>query len=54
MRQQLAAIKEELGDGPGGKEDDATTLEAKLNELPLPPEARRAVESELRCLRFRV
>jgi ATP-dependent Lon protease len=43
LREQLRAIKKQLGD----KEDDLEPLRAKLDELPLPDEAREHVEREL-------
>lgn len=50
LRQQLKAIKEELGD----KEDEESgieELEAKLKEAGLPPDAEKAAQRELRRMR---
>ncbi|HJL40093.1 MAG TPA: endopeptidase La [Myxococcales bacterium LLY-WYZ-16_1] len=44
LRRQLDAIKDELGEGEGGELGD---VKKKLEELPLPEEARSAVDREL-------
>ena len=52
LRQQMQAIREELGEGEGGnEEDDLDQLQAKLHEADPPPEILKAAESELRKLR---
>jgi ATP-dependent Lon protease len=50
LRQQLKAIKDELGEGEDG-DDDLAELEAKVGEASLPEEAERAARKELRRLR---
>src|SRR5690606_20718294 len=50
LRQQLKAIKEELGEGDDA-DDDLAELEAKVNEAELPDEADKAARKELRRLR---
>jgi len=53
LRQQLKAINEELGNksGEGGEVDEVAQLETNLKGLPLPAEARQAVDRELNRLR---
>ena len=52
LRQQMQAIREELGEGEGGnEEDDLEQLQAKLHASEPPPEILKAAESELRKLR---
>ena len=50
LRQQLKAIKEELGEGEDG-EDDLADLEVRVREANLPDEAEKAARKELRRLR---
>jgi ATP-dependent Lon protease len=50
LRQQLKAIKDELGEGEDG-EDDQAELETRVNESHLPEEADKAARKELRRLR---
>jgi ATP-dependent Lon protease len=50
LRQQLKAIKDELGEGEDG-DDDLAELEARVNESSLPDEADKAARKELRRLR---
>ncbi|OGQ84960.1 MAG: endopeptidase La [Deltaproteobacteria bacterium RIFOXYA12_FULL_58_15] len=50
LRQQLKAIKDELGEGED-TDDDLAELEARVNEAQLPDEAEKAARKELRRLR---
>ena len=50
LRQQLKAIKDELGEGDDG-DDDLAELEARVNEANLPEDADKAARKELRRLR---
>jgi ATP-dependent Lon protease len=50
LRQQLKAIKEELGE-TDGTESDLDELEQKLKQAKLPPEAEKVARKELRRLR---
>jgi ATP-dependent Lon protease len=50
LRQQLKAIKDELGEGEEG-DDDLAELEARVGEANLPEEADKAARKELRRLR---
>jgi len=50
LRQQLKAIKDELGEGEDG-DDDLAELEAKVTEAQLPEDAEKAARKELRRLR---
>ena len=50
LRQQLKAIKDELGGGDEG-DDDLAELEARVNEANLPEDADKAARKELRRLR---
>jgi ATP-dependent Lon protease len=50
LRQQLKAIKEELGEADG-TESDLDELEQKLKQARLPPEAEKVARKELRRLR---
>ncbi|MFI5305909.1 MAG: endopeptidase La [Polyangiales bacterium] len=47
LREQLKAIKRELGEGEGQGEDDAARLRERLEKLDLPEEARTEVNREL-------
>jgi len=49
LRQQMKAIKDELGEGEDG-DDDMAELEARLDEAHLPEEADKAARKELRRL----
>ncbi len=46
LREQLKAIQKELGEGEGKDAEDLKELKAKLDELPLPEEARKEVDRE--------
>jgi ATP-dependent Lon protease len=46
LREQLKAIQAELGEGGDGADEALKELKAKLDNLPLPEEARREVERE--------
>src|SRR5476649_2959807 len=50
LRQQLKAIKDELGEGEDG-DDDLAELEIRVNEAHLPEDAEKAARKELRRLR---
>ncbi len=50
LRQQLKAIKDELGEGDDG-DDDLAELETRVSEANLPEEADKAARKELRRLR---
>ena len=50
LRQQLKAIKDELGEGDDG-DDDLAELEARVNDANLPEDAEKAARKELRRLR---
>lgn len=50
LRQQLKAIKDELGEGEDG-DDDLAELEARVNQANLPEDADKAARKELRRLR---
>jgi ATP-dependent Lon protease len=50
LRQQLKAIKDELGEGDDG-DDDLAELEARVNDAHLPEDAEKAARKELRRLR---
>jgi ATP-dependent Lon protease len=50
LRQQLKAIKEELGEGEDG-EDDLADLDRRVTEARLPKEAEKSARKELRRLR---
>ncbi|MEZ0311497.1 MAG: endopeptidase La [Myxococcota bacterium] len=50
LRQQLKAIKDELGEGDDS-DDDLAELEARVNDAGLPDEAEKAARKELRRLR---
>jgi ATP-dependent Lon protease len=53
LRQQLEAIKEELGekDGDGDADSEIKDLQNRLASLPLPPEAQKMAERELKRLK---
>ncbi|MGN6104637.1 MAG: endopeptidase La [Kofleriaceae bacterium] len=46
LREQLKAIQQELGEGEGAADTSLQELRAKLEQLPLPPEARKEVDRE--------
>ncbi len=46
LREQMKAIQKELGEGDAKDAEDLKELKAKLDQLPLPEEARREVERE--------
>ena len=50
LRQQLKAIRDELGEGEDG-DDDMAELEQRVNEAQLPEEADKAARKELKRLR---
>jgi ATP-dependent Lon protease len=50
LRQQLKAIKDELGEGDDA-DDDLAELEARVNDASLPEDAEQAARKELRRLR---
>ncbi|KAF9199461.1 hypothetical protein BGZ49_010397 [Haplosporangium sp. Z 27] len=51
LRQQMSAIKEELGEKDSGEEDETTVIENRLNAANLSPEAQKAADKELKRLR---
>ncbi|KAF9959225.1 hypothetical protein BGZ72_010063 [Mortierella alpina] len=51
LRQQMAAIKEELGEKEVGEEDEMTTIENRLTAANLPTEVQKAADRELKRLR---
>ncbi|KAF9934043.1 hypothetical protein FBU30_003553 [Linnemannia zychae] len=51
LRQQIAAIKEELGEKDVGEEDEMTIIENRLAAANLPAEVQRAADRELKRLR---
>ncbi|KAF9346409.1 hypothetical protein BGX34_003903, partial [Mortierella sp. NVP85] len=51
LRQQMAAIKEELGEKDAGEDDEMTIIENRLNAANLPPEVQKAADRELKRLR---
>ncbi|KAF9409734.1 hypothetical protein BGZ94_001874, partial [Podila epigama] len=51
LRQQMAAIKEELGEKDSSEEDEMTTIENRLTAANLPPEVQKAADRELKRLR---
>ncbi|GJJ73158.1 ATP-dependent Lon protease [Entomortierella parvispora] len=51
LRQQMAAIKEELGEKDAGEEDEMTTIENRLNAANLPAEVQKAADREMKRLR---
>jgi ATP-dependent Lon protease len=46
LREQLKAIQKELGEGEGAADESLVELRTKLDELPLPEEARKEVDRE--------
>ncbi|KAG0261892.1 hypothetical protein DFQ27_002720 [Actinomortierella ambigua] len=51
LRQQLAAIKEELGEKDGNEDDEMTAIENRLNAANLPPEVQKAADREVKRLK---
>ncbi|KAG0054281.1 hypothetical protein BGZ89_002681, partial [Linnemannia elongata] len=51
LRQQIAAIKEELGEKDAGEEDEMTTIENRLTAANLPAEVQKAADREMKRLR---
>jgi ATP-dependent Lon protease len=50
LRQQLRAIRQELGEGDDGGDDDGDKLKKRVAEADLPDEVRKVAERELRRL----
>jgi len=50
LREQLSAIRKELGEGDEDGEDDVSRLRKRLQEAELPAEAQKVVDRELRRL----
>ncbi|KAF9989807.1 hypothetical protein BGZ75_004809 [Mortierella antarctica] len=51
LRQQMAAIKEELGEKDAGEEDEMSVIEQRLSAANLPSEVQKAADRELKRLR---
>ncbi|KAG0355874.1 hypothetical protein BGZ54_000938, partial [Gamsiella multidivaricata] len=51
LRQQMAAIKEELGEKDVGEEDEMTLIENRLNAANLPADVQKAADRELKRLK---
>ncbi|KAG0005592.1 hypothetical protein BGZ80_011456 [Entomortierella chlamydospora] len=51
LRQQMSAIKEELGEKDSGEEDETTIIENRLNAANLPSDVQKAADRELKRLR---
>ncbi|KAG0227546.1 hypothetical protein BGW42_002905 [Actinomortierella wolfii] len=51
LRQQLAAIKEELGEKDGNEDDEMAAIENRLNAANLPPEVQKAADREMKRLK---
>ncbi|KAF9300738.1 hypothetical protein BGZ74_007553 [Mortierella antarctica] len=51
LRQQMAAIKEELGEKDSGEEDEMTTIENRLTAANLPSEVQKAADREIKRLK---
>lgn len=51
LRQQMAAIKEELGEKDAGEDDEMTAIESRLNAANLPLDVQKAADRELKRLR---
>ncbi|KAG0084747.1 hypothetical protein BGZ93_001076 [Podila epicladia] len=51
LRQQMAAIKEELGEKDSSEEDEMTTIENRLTAANLPPEVQKAADREIKRLK---
>jgi ATP-dependent Lon protease len=50
LREQLRSIRSELGEEEGGESSELGELRKRIEEAPLPPEARREAERELQRL----
>ncbi|HET9038446.1 MAG TPA: LON peptidase substrate-binding domain-containing protein, partial [Myxococcaceae bacterium] len=50
LREQLRSIRSELGEEEGGEGSELGELRKRIEEVPLPPEARREAERELQRL----
>ncbi len=50
LREQLKAIRKELGETPGGDEDDTEELAKALENAKLPPEVKKEADKQLRRL----
>jgi hypothetical protein len=48
LRQQMAAIKEELGEKDSGEDDEMTVIENRLNAANLPLEVQKSADRELK------
>ncbi|KAF9354171.1 hypothetical protein BGX26_007998 [Mortierella sp. AD094] len=51
LRQQMSAIKEELGEKDSGEEDETVLIENRLNAANLPPDVQKAADRELKRLK---
>ncbi|KAF9322686.1 hypothetical protein BG006_002138 [Podila minutissima] len=51
LRQQMAAIKEELGEKDSSEEDEMTTIENRLTAANLPSEVQKAADREIKRLK---
>ncbi|KAF9585033.1 hypothetical protein BGW38_004192 [Lunasporangiospora selenospora] len=51
LRQQMAAIKEELGEKDGAEEDEMTVIENRLNAANLPSDVQKAADREMKRLK---
>ncbi|KAG0275133.1 hypothetical protein BGZ95_009151 [Linnemannia exigua] len=51
LRQQMAAIKEELGEKDAGEDDEMTQIESRLAGVNLPADVQKAAERELKRLK---
>ncbi|KAF9085190.1 hypothetical protein BGX29_002119 [Mortierella sp. GBA35] len=51
LRQQMAAIKEELGEKDAGEDDEMTQIEGRLTAANLPADVQKAADRELRRLK---
>jgi len=51
LREQLAAIKEELGEKDAGEDDEMKTIENRLTAANLPPDVQKAADRELKRLK---
>ncbi|KAF9179800.1 hypothetical protein BGZ51_004501 [Haplosporangium sp. Z 767] len=51
LRQQMQAIKEELGEKDVGEEDEMVTIENRLAAANLPPEVQKAADREMKRLK---
>ncbi|KAF9147620.1 hypothetical protein BG015_010710 [Linnemannia schmuckeri] len=51
LRQQMAAIKEELGEKDAGEDDEMTQIESRLAAVNLPADVQKAADRELKRLK---